>query len=93
MIKCCVIRRNHSIYGSWKSIIPVIRGDVTILSTRVAYKETMVHDMSPNRTCVVLVCQPNVTLALMSKTEVFSDEGRTDARLALDDATLHSQSR
>ena len=40
MIKCCVIRRYHSIYGSWKSIILAIRGDVTILSTRVARKVT-----------------------------------------------------
>ena len=53
----------------------------------------MVHDMSLNRTCGILVCQPNVTLDLTSKTEVSPDEGRTDARLALDDATLQSQSR
>ena len=52
----------------------------------------MVHDMSPNRTCGILVCQPNVTLALTSKTKVSLDEGRTDVRLALDDATLQSQS-
>ena len=48
----------------------------------------MVHDMSLNRTYGVLVYQPNVTLALMSKTEASSNEGRTDARFALDDATL-----
>ena len=53
----------------------------------------MVHDMFPNRTCGVLVCQPNVTLALTRKTKVSPDEGRTDARLALDDAILQSQSR
>ena len=46
----------------------------------------MVHDIFPNRTCGV--CQPNVTLTLTSKMEVSLDEGRTDARLALDDATL-----
>ena len=53
----------------------------------------MVHDMCPNRTCGVLVCQPNVTLALTSKREVFLNEGRIDARFALDNATLQSQSR
>ena len=53
----------------------------------------MVHDMFPNRTCGVLVCQPNVTLALTTKMEVSPDEGRTEARLTLDDATLQSQSR
>ena len=46
------------------------------------------HDMSPNRTCGVLVCQPSIALALTSKTKVFSNESRIDARLALDDATL-----
>ena len=50
----------------------------------------MVHDMSPNRTCGVLVYQPSVTLTLTSKTGVPTDEGRTDARLALDNATLQS---
>ena len=35
----------------------------------------MVHDMFPNRTCGVLVCQQNVTLALSSKMEVSPDEG------------------
>ena len=53
----------------------------------------MVHDMSSNCTYGILVDQPNVTLALMSKTEVSSDEGQTDAILALDDATLQFQSR
>ena len=48
----------------------------------------MVHNMFPNRTCGVLAYQPNVILALMSKTEVSPDEGRTNAKLALDDATL-----
>ena len=48
----------------------------------------MVHDLFPNRTCGVLVCQPNVTLALTTRTEVSPDEGRIDARLAMDDATL-----
>ena len=48
----------------------------------------MVHDMFPNRTCGVLVCLPNVALALTTKMEVSPDEGRTEARLALDDATL-----
>ena len=45
-------------------------------------------DMSPNGTCGILVYQLNVTLALTSKTEVSHDEGRTNARLAIDDATL-----
>ena len=53
----------------------------------------MVHDMFPNRTCSVLVYQPNATLDLTSKTKVSLDEGLTDIRLALDDATLQSQSR
>ena len=53
----------------------------------------MVHDRFPNRNCGILVCQPNVTLALTSKMEVSPDDGRTNARLALDDATLQSQSR
>ena len=53
----------------------------------------MVHDMFPNCTCSVLLCQPNVTLALTSKMEVSLDGGRTDTRLALDDAALHSQNR
>ena len=53
----------------------------------------MVHDMFPNPTRGVLVCQLNVTLALTSITEVSLDEGQTDTRLALDDATLQSQSR
>ena len=53
----------------------------------------MVNDMFPNCTYVILVCQPNVTLALTSKTKVSPDKGQTDARLALDDATLQSQSR
>ena len=48
----------------------------------------MVHDMFPNRTCGFLVYQPNVTIDLTSKTEVSSDEGRTDARLTLDDVIL-----
>ena len=51
------------------------------------------HDMSPNRICGVLVCQPNVTLVLMGMTKVSPDEGRTDARLTLDDVTLQSQNR
>ena len=51
------------------------------------------HDMFPNRTCGVLICQPNVALALTSKTEVSPNEGRTDARLASNDATLQSQSK
>ena len=50
------------------------------------------HDISLNRTYDILVCQPNVALTLMSKIEVSLDEG-TDVRLALDDATLQSQSR
>ena len=50
----------------------------------------MVHDMFPNRTCGVLVYQKNVTLALTSKMEVSLDEGRTDTRLVLDNATLQS---
>ena len=53
----------------------------------------MVHDMFPNPTRGVLVCQLNVTLALTSITEVSLDEGQTDTILALDDATLQSQSR
>ena len=53
----------------------------------------MVHDMFPNRTCGVLIRQPNVTLALTRKMEVSLDEGCINARLALDDATLQSQSR
>ena len=53
----------------------------------------MVHDMFPNRTCDVLVYQPNVTLALTSKMEVSPYDGRTNARLTLDDATLKSQRR
>ena len=93
MIKRHVIRRYHSIYGSWKSIIPTIRGDVMILSTRVAIRRRIVHDMFLNRTCGVLVYQPNVTLALTSKTEASPNEGRIEARLAQDDATLQSQSR
>ena len=48
----------------------------------------MVHDMFSNRTSGVLVCQLNVTIALTSKTKVSPDEGRTDTRLALDNATL-----
>ena len=91
MIKRHVIYRYHSIYGSWKSIITAIRGDVTILSTRVG--RCMIHDMFPNHTCGVFVYQQNVTLALMSKTKVSPDEGRTDTRHALDDAILQSQSR
>ena len=51
------------------------------------------HDIYLNRTCGVLVCQPNVTLALTSKTKVSLDEGRTDVRLTIDDVTLQSQSR
>ena len=35
-----VICRYHSIYGSWKSIILVISGDATIISTCVAHKAT-----------------------------------------------------
>ena len=53
----------------------------------------MVHDMFLNRTCGDLVYQPNVTLALTSKTEVSPNEGQTEARLAWDDATLQSQRR
>ena len=85
MIKRRVKRRYHSIYGSWKFIISAIRGDVMILSTLVAHKATYA--------CGVLVCQPNVTLILTSKTEVSPDEGQANAGLALDDATLQSQSR
>ena len=48
----------------------------------------MVHDMFPNHTYDLLVYQPNVILALTSKTEVSPDEGRTDTRLTLDDVTL-----
>ena len=48
----------------------------------------MVHDMFPNLSCDLLVCQPNVTLALTSKTEVSPAEGRIDTRLTLDDVTL-----
>ena len=51
------------------------------------------HDISSNRTCGVLICQANVTLALTSKTEVSHDDGRTNARFALDVVTLQSQSR
>ena len=51
------------------------------------------HDLSLNRTCGVLVSQPNVTLVLTGMTKVSPDEGRTDARLTLDDVTLQSQSR
>ena len=51
------------------------------------------HDMSSNCTCDVFVCQPNVALAIKSKTGVSPDEGRTNIRLAPDDATLHPQSR
>ena len=53
----------------------------------------MVHDMFPNCTCGVLIYQLNVTLAITSKIEVSPDEGRTNARLALDDVTLQSQSK
>ena len=52
----------------------------------------MMHDMFSNRTCGILVYQPNVILALMSKMEVSLDEGRIDTRLALDNVTLQSQS-
>ena len=48
------------------------------------------HDTSPNRTCGVLVYQPNVALAPTSKMEVSPDEGKIDAKLTLDDATLQS---
>ena len=48
----------------------------------------MVYDMFPNLSCDFLVCLPNVTLALKSKTEVSVDEGRTDTRFTLDDVTL-----
>ena len=34
----------------------------------------MVHDMFPNRTFGILICQPNVTLALTSKTKVSPDD-------------------
>ena len=53
----------------------------------------MVHNIFLNRTCGVLVCQQNVALAIMNKTEVSPDEGRTDTRLTLDDATVQSQSK
>ena len=86
MIKHRVICQYHSIYGSWKSIIPAVGDDVMILFTHVAH-------MSPNHTCEVLVFQQNVTLALTSKTEVSLDEGRNDIRLTLYDVTLQSQSR
>ena len=66
---------------------------MTILSTRVAHKATYGACMFLNRTYGILVCQLNITLALTSKTEVSPDEGQTDARLALDDATLQSQSK
>ena len=36
MIKCRVIRRYDTIYGSWKSIIPAIEGDVMTLFACVA---------------------------------------------------------
>ena len=50
MIKRHVIRQNHSIYGSWKSIMPAIGGDVMILSAHVAQMQRTMHDMSPNHT-------------------------------------------
>ena len=53
----------------------------------------MGHDMFPSHACGVLVYQPNVTLALTSKTEVSLDEGQINARLTLDNATLQSQIR
>ena len=40
VIKRRVINRYHSIYGSWKSIILAVGGDVTILSAHVAHKAT-----------------------------------------------------
>ena len=65
-----------------------VGGYVMILYAHVAIRQRIMHDTSPNHTCGFLVYKLNVALALSSMMEVSPDKGRTDTRLALDDATL-----
>ena len=57
-------------YGSWKSIIPIIAGAVMILSARVSIRQRIENDRSPNLSEALLMHPLYVVVAHKSKMEV-----------------------
>ena len=78
-------------YGSWKSIIPTIGGEVMILPIVYPIVLCTENDTSPNHAGVAHVHRLYVADARKSKLEVSPDAAQTNARRALDDATQQSR--